>query len=504
MEKNHSVVPSFTPSQPVDSGQDLGQIKRQSVTGALSYFLRTLLLQGLGFVSIGVLSAFFTPEDFAIYGVVVVIMGLLVFFSDIGLAAALVQQKTLPNQSEYRTAFTVQQLLSWLIVGVALVLVKSGLITEKTGAAGEWIMMALALSFPLATLKTIPSIILERKLEFSKLVIPAIAEQIVFHSILIGLAWKGVGVVAYAYAIIFRSVIGVIVMNRLQSWSFGFELSRAALKQLLSFGVKFQLNDFLARIKDQLFYLVLGWWLPLREFGYIQWAKNWSMYPYNLTVQNVMAITFPAFSRLQAHPKALSRAIEVSIFFITLLIFPIIIGMSLIVDPIIKLAPVYAKWQPAVLSFIFFSLSIGWSAISTPLTNTLNAIGQINKTLKLMLMWTGLTWVLTPLAIIKWGYNGVALAAFIISLTSFMAITMVKQTVQIHVWSQVWRQLLACIFMALVGWFGQAALARSWLNLLLGIVMLGLIYVLSVLATGWPKISREVRGILQHFSPKIM
>jgi hypothetical protein len=68
---------------------------------------------------------------------------------------------------------------------------------------------------------------------------------------------------------------------------------------MLGFGAKFQLNDFLARIKDQLYFLVLGQVLPLNQFGFIQWAKNWSMYPYNLTVQNVMAITFPTFSRLQ-------------------------------------------------------------------------------------------------------------------------------------------------------------------------------------------------------------
>jgi O-antigen/teichoic acid export membrane protein len=476
----------------------LKQVKRQSVTGAFSYFVRTLLLQGLGFVSIGVLSAFFSPEDFAIYGVVVMTMGLLVFFSDIGLAAALVQQKKDPSSSEYRTAFTVQQLLSWFIVLIALVLVWTNVIYNKTGAAGEWILIALALSFPLATLKTIPSIILERKLQFSRLIVPAIAEQVVFHSLLIVLAWKGFGVVAYAYAIIFRSIAGVIVMNFLQTWPFGIEISRKALKQLLGFGVKFQINDLLARVKDQLFYLALGWFLPLREFGYIQWAKNWSMYPYNLTVQNVMAITFPAFSRLQGHPKALSRAIEISMFFITLLIFPIIVGMSLLITPVTVLAPVYAKWQPAILSLVFFSLSIGWSAISTPLTNTLNAIGKINKTLKLMIMWTGLTWVITPLAVMFWGYQGVAISALIISFSSYLAIVMVKKFVEIKVWDQVWRQLLASVVMAGVGWWLQPWLAGSWFNLVLGGLGLAGTYGLVLLATGFSKVKKEVVGIIKH------
>ena len=49
--------------------------------------------------------------------------------------------------------------------------------------------MSLAFSFPLATLKTISSIKLERKLSFDKLVMPQIFEQIVFHLIQ-GDIWK--------------------------------------------------------------------------------------------------------------------------------------------------------------------------------------------------------------------------------------------------------------------------------------------------------------------------
>ena len=43
-----------------------------------------------------------------------------------------------------------------------------------------------------------------------------------------------------------------------------------------------------------------------------------------------------------------------------------------------------------------FALSVGWAAISTPLVNTLNAIGKINRSLKLMVIWTLLTWIVTP------------------------------------------------------------------------------------------------------------
>ncbi len=476
---------------------DFKKVKKQSVSGAISYFLRTLVLQAVGLTAVIVLSTFFKPADFAVYGIVAAIIGLLTFLSDVGLAAALVQKKAPPTKIDLQTAFFVQQILSWFIVIIGLVVIYFGWLAEKTGPVGNWILLASVISFPLITLKTMPSILLERKLEFSKLVVPQILEQLVYNGILITLAWRGMGAIAFAWAIIARTLIGVLAMSLIQPWPIGLHFDREAFNQLFHYGFKFQLNDLLARIKDQLFYLILGGWLPLNQFGYIQWAKQWSMYPYNLTVQNVMAITFPTFSRLQHHKAKLARAIEISLFFISLAIFPILIGMSLFIYPLTQVFPVYHKWQPAVFSFIFFSLSVGWAALSTPLTNTLNAIGKINKSLRLMIMWTGLTWTLTPLAIWFLGYNGVALAAFIIGFSSLLVFYYVKQEVSVHIWDQVWRQLSASAMMALVGLVGWHYWSRSWHWLILGISLTAVVYLLALALLAGKKVLFELKNLRQ-------
>lgn len=477
------------------SQDEVAAIKQKSVSGVISYFFRTAFLQGVGLASAFLLSAFFSPEDFGVYGYVTQIIGLLIFFSDIGLAASLVQKKNKPSLKDYRTAFTVQQLLSWLIVGITLIIAQTSFVGAKVGSEGKWVLLALAISFPLASLKTIPSIKLERQLEFSKLVLPQIFEQIVFHSILIVLAWRGMGAMAYTWAILARSVIGVSVMWLIQSWQIGLAFSKKSFKDLISFGAKFQLNDFLARIKDQLFYLFLGNFLPLRQFGYIQWSKTWSMYPYNLTVQNVMAITFPTFSRLQKHKNLLKKAIEKSVFFISLSIFPLLVGMSIFIRPLTVVIPQYAKWQPAIPSFVMFTLSIGWSAISTPLINTLNAIGKINKTLKLMILWTALTWILTPALMHFFGFNGVALASLLISFTSILSIIFVKKVLPVQIWPNVWRQLLASVVMAGVGLLGFNIWQRSLLYLLTGGIVAGLSYLIVIIATGRKKLLKELASL---------
>ena len=480
------------------SNEEIEQIKKKSVKGVFSFFFRTLILQGVGLVSAFILSAFLSPEDFGVFGIVTQIIALLVFFSDIGLAASLIQKKTEPTEDDYKTAFTIQLILSWFIFFIVLLIIKLGFLEVKIGNQGVLVLLALAISFPLATFKTIPSIILERRLDFNKLVLPAIFEQVFFHAILIVMAWKGYGVISYFYAILCRSVVGLIVIQILQPWAPKIKIDKASLKGLLNFGLKFQLNDFLARIKDQLYFLALGAFLPLKDFGYMQWAKNWSMYPYNLTVQNVMSITFPTFSRLQAHKDLLKRAIEKSIYFIALFIFPILVGMSVFIYPLTELIGKYQKWQPAVLSFVLFSLSVGWSAISTPLVNSLNAIGKINQTLKLMVMWTVLTWVLTPILLWKFAFNGVAIAAFLISFTSIFSVLMTKKYIEIQVIKNVWAQLVASLLMAAFGILGLKWWGTSYIFFFGGGLTSVLIYALVFFVLSKDRFLLELRSLKKN------
>ena len=112
---------------------ELDTIKKKSVSGAFSYILRTALLQGVGFLSLAILSSVFAPEDFGIYGFVVMIIGLLTFFSDVGLAAALVQRNK--NQLDRVSDRIYYTNATWL--GHCChrweFLVLSGIVAQKTG-----------------------------------------------------------------------------------------------------------------------------------------------------------------------------------------------------------------------------------------------------------------------------------------------------------------------------------------------------------------------------------
>jgi len=470
-------------------------IKHSTVSGAMAYFLRTGLVYGMALIAESVLAVYLHVAEFAIFNIVTQIFGILTFFSDIGLASTLIQKKSEPTTAEYRTVFTIQQILSWLIFIVTLIIALSKVLQPKIGFEGELVLLALGLSFPLASLKTIPSIMLERHLQFNKLVIPQIVEQVFYNSILIGCVVMGVGVRSFTYAILARSVVGVITIYAIKMWPIGFSWDKTALKELIGSGSKFQLNDFLARIKDQLFTLSLGLWLPINQFGYISFAQSYSQVPYTLTVQNVIAITFPTYSRLQNDKQLLKRAIEKTLFFISLSIFPLLIGMCVFITPLLSLVPKLAKWQPAIMTFILFTLSIGGGAISTPLTNTLSAVGKINTTLKLMIFWLVITWILTPLCIHFFGFNGVGIATLLIAFTSVLPIYFVNQIVKIDVWGNIWRQGLAASLMAGTGVAFMSVWSKSFPLMISGMAVTSLVYAASLALFGREKMLAELNSL---------
>lgn len=409
---------------------ELNTIKKRTVSGIFALSSRTLILQVVAFGATLLLTIFLTPAMFGVFYVVSAIIAFLGYFSDVGLAAALIQKKEELTRDDLVTTFTIQQLLVGTIVILALVLSPSLALFYRLDESGLWLLRSLVVAFFLSSLKTIPSIILERKLEFGKLVIPQIIETLGFYITAVVLAWSGHGITSFSYAVIVRAVLGVVSLYAISPWRIGIGITRSSAGRLLTFGIPFQANSFLALLKDDLLTVYLGKILPFAEVGYIGWAKKWAEVPLRLIMDSVIRVTFPAFARLQHEKNVLGTAIEKTLFGLSLTIFPITIGLLFFIRPIMFVVPRYGKWEPALLSFAMFAVASAIAALSTPLTNALNAVGKIKTTLKLMILWTASTWVLTTLLVGVVGFNGVALSLLLITSTVVLVVRWAKEVSQ--------------------------------------------------------------------------
>lgn len=417
---------------------DIATLKKRSIRGIVALTTRTFLLQVIAFSATFILTLLLTPSIFGVYYVVSAVISFLGYFSDIGLAAALVQKKEALTEEEITTTFTIQQ--SLVIVLVVISFIFSGFIAQfyHLNDAGVWLFRALVISFFLSSLKTIPSILLERELQFDKLVIPTIAETLGFYIVTVYLAWRGFGITSFAWGVLTRGVIGVVAIYAIRPWKMSLGFSKDALHRLMRFGVPFQLNSFLALLKDDLFTIFLGKALPFAQVGYIGWAKKWAEVPLRLIMDSIIRVTFPAFARLQHDVTLLRKAIEKTIYGLSLTMLPISMGLLFFVHPMVEIIPKYAKWNPALTSFYFFVVTAAVAGLTTPLTNALNAVGKIKTTLFFMVLWTALTWALSLLGLKLFGYNGVAIALCVISLTIIWVLIEVKKIVAFSFWEQIW------------------------------------------------------------------
>lgn len=462
---------------------DLATVKGRAIKGIAALTGRTFLLQIISFVGFFLLTIFLGAKEIGLFFAISEMVAILGYFSDIGLAAALIQKKEKPTVKDVRSTFTIQQALVLTLVALVFVLTPWLKRFYNIEHGGIFLLWALTASFFLASLKTIPSIILERKLRFDLLVVVEIAESLLFYGLAVLLAWKGFGVVSYAWAVLARGVVGVILIYILSPWKIGFAFEKESLRHLLKFGVPYQANTFLAVIKDRLMNVFLWKIIGATGVGILGWAQKWAQMPLRFVMDSVMKVTFPAYARMQEDKEELRRAVEKTLYFISLLIFPLLVGILILARPLVAIIPRYSKWEVALLALYLFIINSAWGAVTTPLTNALTAIGKIKVVFKLMVIWTILTWIIYPILAVKYGANGVAFAAALVATSSVVAIWVAKKYIEFKFFSSIIKPSIASLLMGILIFILSPFLAKNILGIGIlvvigGIVYFGLVYLL--------------------------
>lgn len=428
--------------------KQIKDLKKTTTKNVFFLTLRNLSLRLISSVGFFILTLILGAGEVGLFAIVNDSISILGYFSDVGLASALIQQKNKITKKQLQTTFFIQQ--SLVFVGIIIVLIIYPQIANQKGFGPKetWILISLIFSFVAASLKTIPSVLLERDLNFKAISTIDLTENITFYIVAVLFASLGFSGYSYAIAAFTRSSLGLILIYRQKKWPIGLHFNKRAAKKLFSFGIPFQLNSFIAMAKDRLSGLVVAYIISRESYGILSWAQKGPVLALSL-MDAVIKVTFPTFSRLQSHHKILSRSVQRSIYIIAFSVFPLLAGICLLAPDMINLIPKYNKWLPAIFPLYFYSASYAIASITTPLTNAFNAIGQIKITTRFMIMWTVLTWILYPSLSAKFGYQGTAIAALLVGLSSFAVWITANKMFKINLVSIITKPLLASLLMIL-------------------------------------------------------
>lgn len=451
------------------------QLKRNTVVSAMSLFFQSGFSAILGLIANLVLTILLAPAVFGIYITVLSIISLLNYFSDVGLAASLVQKHEI-SQEDITTTFTVQQMLILTIVALGFLASKFIAQFYNLPPAGIYLFWSLLISFFISSLKTIPSIQLERKIQFQKIAFVQISENVVFYIVVIICALLKFDLTSFTIAVLFRAVTGLILIYTLSFWKPRIGISMKSLKTLLSFGVPFQASSFLALFKDDLIILFLSKVLGFSAVGYIGWAKKWAETPIRIIMDNLSRVLFPVIARIQHDQDKISRLIEKILYYQTILLAPALFGLFLTMPALVMLIPKYMKWAPALPLFYIFCISAFLSSYSTPFINLFNALGKVKISFAFMLFWTVTTWILTPLFTSIFGTIGFPMTQLVLALSSVVVAYKAKKIITFRFMHSVYKPLIATGVMVVFVYGIMSLLPITVLSLGLSIVGGGALY----------------------------
>lgn len=476
----------------------INKIKQKVIKSFISLIGRQILLRTISFLTINIILANILPvSTLGIFVIATSIITFFAFFSDIGLAASLIQKKDDINETDIKTTFTIQQVI---IIGLSLLIfLLAPMIAAyyKIGEDGIWLIRSLGIGFFLTSLKVVPSVVLERNLNFQPLVFVEVVETAVFNILIIILTFNNLGLWAFSISAVARGVVGVVLIYLVSKVRVGIGFERESARKLVSFGLPFQINSILALVKDRLVPLVVAGIIGPEGIGYASWAQGiaWlSLEPMNAVIR----ISFPTFSRLQHDRVELGKAVEKSLFASCSMVYPLLFGIGAILPSVISHVFLH-KYAPSIPSFYLFSVSVFFAVISTILTNTLNAIGEVKKTLKFMVFWTVLTWMLTPILTLQYGFIGIAISSFIISFTSILVIVVAKRILTINILRSIVLPAFSSLIMFGIVFFFSQNFLKDRITLLLSILLGMISYLTVMLMLGKNRIFAEIKAIRESY-----
>jgi PST family polysaccharide transporter len=478
---------------------DSDLIVRRSIRGVFSLTSRTFFLSLISFAAFLVVASVLPKEEVGIYMAVMAIQRVIAFFTDFGLGAALVQKKHELKQEDLTTTFTVQAAISLGIFTLVVIFIGPIAGFLKLNGQAQALLLVLVFTMFLSSFKVISSILLERSMRFGKLVFPQIVESIVFNVILALLVLGGQGIPSFSWAFLASSLLGIPFYYLVSPWKIGIGISRESLHSL-KYGIQFQAKNILATIKDDLLTVILIRFLTFTEISYIGFAQKIAFFVYRYVVDSVTKVTFSAYSRAQHDLSFLKKAIEKTLFFISASMFPLLFGLIITSPYLIRFFPKFHnKWEPAIFSIIFFCLNAAVSSLSGILVNVLDATGRVKTTLRLMVIWTILTWILTPLFIHFYGYNGVSVASFLVTLTIAYTVFLVKKIVNFKFMTSIFKPLASAVLMVIAVYFLSNTFAKDFLSLIFVILAGGILYLACLFVIS----GKELRADLVKFGIKI-
>jgi O-antigen/teichoic acid export membrane protein len=477
-----------------DAGTNLTS---HAVSGTAWSGVSTIGRQLLTVASVATVARLLGPRAYGVMGMANLLIAFILYFRDLGTGSAIIQKRTITD--------SLLSSLFWVSCGFGLLLAVIIALSSSFVAAFFKtpelvpILCVLAVSFWISSCGTTQSALLRREMRFRSLAFVELSSALATYLVALVLAYRGFGVWALVLANVVSSITTVGGYWFASSWRPRREFAADEVSSIAKYSLNlsaFGLVNYFSRNADN---LTVGQFLGQSALGDYQMAYNLMLTP----IQNISTVialaTFPAFARIQDDDARLRTAYTRSCMLIALITFPVLAGLGVVADPMIR-AILGPKWVGAIgVFYILAPLGLFQSVYTTT-----GQIFQVKGRTDLMFLLGLLSSCILVAAFligIHWGIRGVATAYCISYLTIVMpagywfAFRLIRLSVV-----QFAREFVAQLSITA----GMATLCLAWLQflkalnvtnpwtLLISAVTIGVVIYVAAMLALWPTVMQHL------------
>jgi O-antigen/teichoic acid export membrane protein len=400
---------------------------RGKLTGAaIALVIRQVVVMGLSVGSSVAVSRWLGPEVVGRFAILIfVTQGILGYFGDLGLKAALIRKRGDLEPTELATAQKVILGISVTFAVVIGALLPLALRLVKLGPENYLPAAIFLMLLVVRNQRTVPLAMLERAMRFKVVSAVEAVESLIYTLLLTTLALLHKGIWCYVVAMGCRDLFGSLAFNLIVRPPLR-QFSWASLRPHVGFSLVYQGGSLLNMITLAFPPIMIARLLGKNAVGYVAWASTLSLYP--LVICNAMArIYLPAFSSAAADPVLLRTRVEKSLRINASIAWPACAVLASLSTPII--AYIFTpKWFPAQPVLYAYCVNAVMTSVGVPLSELFFSQNDAWFNLRLCLWWTIPTWTLGTYAVFHYGLLGFAVFQAALQGTWFMAFMHARKT----------------------------------------------------------------------------
>jgi exopolysaccharide biosynthesis WecB/TagA/CpsF family protein len=303
-------------------------------TGAWWSMLDNLTQQVLSFLVFMALARLVAPQEFGLIALAHVMVS---FVRQTVLDAIVhpVARASEPSESLYSTAFFLCIAASLLMGGLMLLLARPlarWYALPDLAAVVAWMSLAVLATGASAVFE----IRLVRQMEFKPLALRSMVSVTMGGAVGIALALRGAGVMALVAQQVVTSAVALALLVVQSRWRPQWPRQRPPLRSLMHDASRVGMTGFFGFLGSQGDTVLVSLLLGAHATGLYSFAKRLTSAIYLVIASSLLKLAIPAFAQAHGDPQALQRAYVRVLGTTTLLMAPLLVGLSLLAPNLVS------------------------------------------------------------------------------------------------------------------------------------------------------------------------